>query len=184
MTTDSDFLVDPQTYNYWNASFVKNGAYSFQSSIFCLPDLYANAGGKVVYHEGDYSTDVVAEKGLAAIDLAAVKPDTPFFIGSESTFERNAVVDDSTTFTHALPVAPIAPHSHITGVPSDIGGILFDVPQSAERHKDLFKNVTLDYSRASHNPDHPSGVSWVRVPSSVVSDCQSKRLTDQILWFL
>ncbi|KAL8283402.1 hypothetical protein RQP46_005812 [Phenoliferia psychrophenolica] len=119
--TDSDFLVDPQTYNYWNASFVNNA-------------------GPVVYHEGEYSTDLVAAKGLAALDLAAKNPDRPFFVG----------------------IAPIAPHSHISGVPNSLGGILFDVPQSAPRHAHLFKDTTLNYSRESHNPPLPSGVSWVR----------------------
>ncbi|KAK4705241.1 hypothetical protein P7C70_g972, partial [Phenoliferia sp. Uapishka_3] len=119
--TDSDFLVDPQTYNYWNASFVKNA-------------------GPVVYHAGEYSTDLVHSKGLAALDLAAQNPDTPFFVG----------------------IAPIGPHTHITGARNAKGEILFDLPQSAGRHSHLFTNVTLDYSRASHNPERPSGVSWIR----------------------
>lgn len=36
------------------------------------------------------------------------------------------------------------------------------MPQSAPRHQHLFKDVKLDHSRASHNPDHPSGASWVK----------------------
>lgn len=67
-----------------------------------------------------------------------------------------------TRLTPSAPkVAPIAPHSHISGVTHN-GGILFDLPVSAPRHQHLFKNVTLDRSRASHNPSFPTGVSWVR----------------------
>jgi N-acetylglucosamine-6-sulfatase len=36
------------------------------------------------------------------------------------------------------------------------------MPQSAPRHQHLFKDVKLDDSRASHNPDQPSGASWVK----------------------
>ncbi|ORY86729.1 putative arylsulfatase precursor [Leucosporidium creatinivorum] len=118
--TETDWLLDPQTYNYWNASFSHNGE-------------------PVVYHPDEYSTDLVAERALGHIEKATANPDKPFFIG----------------------VAPIAPHSHI-GIVDHTDQILFDMPQSAPRHQHLFKDVKLDYSRASHNPDHPSGASWVK----------------------
>ncbi|SCZ95918.1 BZ3500_MvSof-1268-A1-R1_Chr8-1g09882 [Microbotryum saponariae] len=118
--TDAEFLLDPQTYNYWNASF-------------------GRVGSPIHYHPGSYSTDLVKEKALGLIRDAS-QEDKPFFVG----------------------IAPIAPHSHIATESHSLGAILFDVPQSAPRHAHLFKDVTLNYSRASHNPSSPSGASWVR----------------------
>lgn len=61
----------------------------------------------------------------------AAKADKPFFLVS----------------------APIAPHSN--GPPP------FSAPISAERHKDLFKDVKVPRT-GSFNPDTPSGASWVK----------------------
>lgn len=60
-------------------------------------------------------------------------------------------------------VAPIAPHSHIS-TSGHSGGLpgLFDLPRAAPRHAHLFQDVKLNSSRESHNPDVPSGASWVR----------------------
>lgn len=56
----SDFLLDPFTYQYWNAKMSHNGE-------------------EPVSYAGQYSTDVVAEKSLAWLD-AALEEDDPFFI--------------------------------------------------------------------------------------------------------
>lgn len=39
--------------------------------------------------------------------------------------------------------------------------MLFDIPKPHPRHAHLFADVTLNKSRASFNPDVPSGASWV-----------------------
>ncbi|KDE06712.1 hypothetical protein MVLG_03058 [Microbotryum lychnidis-dioicae p1A1 Lamole] len=118
--TDADFLLDPQTYNYVNASF-------------------GRVGSPVQYHAGSYSTDLVKEKALNLIRDASHQGN-PFFVG----------------------IAPIAPHSHIVSLSHDFGPVRLQAPESAPRHAHLFKDVTLNYSRASHNPSFPSGASWVR----------------------
>lgn len=56
----SDFLLDPFTYQYWNAKISHNGE-------------------EPVSYAGQYSTDIVAEKSLAWLD-AALEEDDPFFI--------------------------------------------------------------------------------------------------------
>ncbi|GAA5864377.1 hypothetical protein JCM8547_005802 [Rhodosporidiobolus lusitaniae] len=98
-------------------------------------------GSGVEYRPGEYSTDLVAEKALRLLEDAA-NEDKPFFVG----------------------IAPIAPHSHISTVGHSDKTIpmLFDIPKPHPRHAHLFQNVTLDRSRHSHNPDVPSGASWVR----------------------
>ncbi|GAA6050414.1 hypothetical protein JCM3770_004026 [Rhodotorula araucariae] len=105
---------------------------------------FSRQNGSVEYRFGEYSTDVVAEKALQFLDQAAETPDKPFFLG----------------------IAPIAPHSHISAVghSPDGGGFptLFDIPKVHPRHAHLFQDVTLNHSRESHNPDVPSGASWVR----------------------
>ncbi|KUJ15587.1 arylsulfatase [Mollisia scopiformis] len=58
--TDSDFLLDPFTYNYLNSTFQRKGE---------APRSY----------EGHYSTDVVTEKAYGFLD-DAVKSEKPFFL--------------------------------------------------------------------------------------------------------
>ncbi|KAL1600772.1 hypothetical protein SLS60_007160 [Paraconiothyrium brasiliense] len=59
--TGSDFLLDPNTYNYMNPIFQRNK----------LPPLW---------HTNEYSTDLVRKKALGFIDDAIKKPDSPFFV--------------------------------------------------------------------------------------------------------
>ncbi|KAI8665134.1 Arylsulfatase [Fusarium sp. Ph1] len=56
----SDFLLDPFTYQYWNAKITHNGE-------------------EPVSYAGQYSTDVIAEKALAWLDEALAEVD-PFFL--------------------------------------------------------------------------------------------------------
>lgn len=58
--TGSDFLLDPYTYEYYNATFQRNHE-------------------PPVSYEAQYSTDIVAEKAYAFLD-DAVKEDNPFFV--------------------------------------------------------------------------------------------------------
>ncbi|KAF2635653.1 Arylsulphatase [Massarina eburnea CBS 473.64] len=88
----SDFLIDPGTYLYWNATFQRN-----HSPPSSFPD--------------DYSTDLVNEKGLDFLNVAA-NGSKPFFLG----------------------IAPIAPHA-VTKSGN------FSPPDPAPRHQDLFPDL-------------------------------------------
>ncbi|KAL2065831.1 hypothetical protein VTL71DRAFT_3501 [Oculimacula yallundae] len=119
--TGSDFLLDPYTYNYMNSTFQYTGE---------TPKSY----------EGQYSTDVLAQKAFKLLD-DAVKAENPFF----------------------LTLAPIAPHANIQmngSVLDDGHTFKFGSPVPAERHKHLFKNEKVPRT-ASFNPDKPSGANWV-----------------------
>lgn len=114
--TSSDFLLDPYTYEYLNATYQRNQ-------------------DPPVSYEGQYTTDVLAEKanGFLQEGLDAEKP---FF----------------------LAIAPIAPHSNVY-----LGNVSFDDPKAlkkvtitppipAERHKHLFPNARVP-RKANFNPD-------------------------------
>ncbi|KAF2402941.1 Arylsulphatase [Trichodelitschia bisporula] len=126
--TASDFLLDPFTYQYLNASFQRNT-------------------DPPINYAGNYSTDVLAQKAYGLLD-EAVEAGKPFF----------------------LTVAPNAPHSNV-GWDGDLDEVpdkdhlpdnfIMSAPISAERHKDLFKDVKVPRS-ANFNPEHPSGAAWVR----------------------
>lgn len=111
----SDFLLDPYTYEYYRAHMTRNGA-------------------PPVSYEGQYSTDVVAEKAYGFLDEAALHKE-PFFLG----------------------VAPIAPHSdnRFVAPPEN------NQAKSAPRHEHLFKDYIIPRTE-NFNPDVPSGVSWVK----------------------
>ncbi|CZR65148.1 related to sulfatases [Phialocephala subalpina] len=119
--TNSDFLLDPYTYNYLNSTFQRKGE---------EPKSY----------EGQYTTDVLAEKAFGLLD-EAVQSEKPFF----------------------LTIAPIAPHGNIYMN----GSILDDnpvfehtAPVSAERHQHLFKDVKVPRTE-NFNPDEASGANWI-----------------------
>ncbi|RMZ82620.1 hypothetical protein DV738_g1698, partial [Chaetothyriales sp. CBS 135597] len=142
----SDFLLDPYTYDYLNATFQRNH-------------------DAPVSHEGEYSTDLIIEKGLGLIDdgLAARADESrPFFVT----------------------IAPIAPHSNVQGTRSATanttaiytnrssaaaedyiaGQFSMTAPIPAERHAHLFPDAIVPRT-PNFNPDTPSGVSWVsRLP--------------------
>src|SRR6201999_2088378 len=69
--TGSDFLLDPYTYEYYNPTFQRDH-------------------DPPVRYEGQYSTDIVADKALGFLETA-LQEDKPFF----------------------LTIAPIAPHSNV-----------------------------------------------------------------------
>ncbi|KAH7333145.1 arylsulfatase [Rhexocercosporidium sp. MPI-PUGE-AT-0058] len=119
--TGSDFLLDPYTYNYLNSTFQHTDE---------TPRSY----------EGEYVTDVLAQKAYGLLD-EAVEADNPFF----------------------LTIAPIAPHANIqmNGSVLDDGHTFeFGSPVSAKRHEHLFKDVKVPRT-ASFNPDTPSGANWL-----------------------
>lgn len=103
----SDFLLDPYTYDYLNSTFQRNR-------------------DPPVSHEGDYSTDVLAEKAYGFLE-DALQSERPFF----------------------LAIAPIAPHSNLRfhmpdlGHPMDIYTVGMTAPIPAKRHQDLFRDVIV-----------------------------------------
>ncbi|KAI1473580.1 putative arylsulfatase [Daldinia eschscholtzii] len=124
--TGSDFLLDPYTYNYLNSTFQRNGE---------EPRSY----------EGQYSTDVLAEKAYGLLD-EAVDAGKPFF----------------------LVAAPVAPHANVVMKDSasdghrDLDNLPFEFtePVPAERHKHLFKDEKVPRT-VNFNPDKPSGANWI-----------------------
>ncbi|KAF7892718.1 uncharacterized protein EAF02_000256 [Botrytis sinoallii] len=118
--TSSDFLLDPFTYQYYNSTFQRNEH-------------------PPVSHEGEYSTDVLAQKAYGLLD-EGVQSRKPFF----------------------LVAAQIAPHANVDPAAFKPGeGILMTAPIPAERHKHLFPGAKVPRN-ANFNPDKPSGASWVK----------------------
>jgi arylsulfatase A-like enzyme len=91
-----------------------------------------------VSHPGEYSTDLIASKAFGLLD-DAVAADKPFF----------------------LSIAPIGPHSHMSGNRLSDGDLTPDIPQSAERHRHLFPGAKVPRT-ANFNPEDPSGGNWIR----------------------
>ncbi|EXJ54205.1 arylsulfatase [Cladophialophora yegresii CBS 114405] len=122
--TGSDFLLDPHTYEYLNASFQRNRE-------------------PPVSHEGEYSTDVLADKAFGFLE-DAVAEQKPFF----------------------LTIAPNAPHSNVKFQEDWFNGsgsahtIFTTPPIPAQRHKDLFQDAVVPRT-PGFNPDEPHGVSWI-----------------------
>lgn len=114
----SDFLLDPYTYRYWYARMTRNGA-------------------APVKYDGQYSTDVIAEKAEGFID-EAVKHEQPWM----------------------LTVAPNAPHSNGSH-DSTRDANWFGEPEFAPRHADLFKDVRAPRDE-SFNTLIENAVSWVQ----------------------
>ncbi|XXH00751.1 cell cycle RNA binding protein whi3 [Hypoxylon texense] len=118
--TGSDFLLDPHTYDYLNSTFQRNGH---------EPRSY----------EGQYSTDVLAEKAYGLLD-EAVDAGKPFF----------------------LVAAPIAPHANVVmkGPGHGLDSVYFTEPVPAKRHEHLFKDEKVPRT-ANFNPDESSGANWI-----------------------
>lgn len=124
----SDFLLDPYTYRYLNATFQHNH-------------------DAPISYEGQYVTDVIAEKAHGFLNDALnmlEKDGSPFF----------------------LTVAPTAPHSDVNIKRANSDGD-FDgssniqaPPIPAQRHRHLFKDEMVPRS-PNFNPHHKSGVSWI-----------------------
>lgn len=127
--TASDFLLDPFTYSYLNATYQRNQ-------------------DPPVSYEGQYTTDVLAEKALGFLD-EGVSGGKPFFLG----------------------IAPVAPHSNVqhnvldrindtnTQEDEDMGAF-FSAPIPAERHAHLFSDAIVPRT-ANFNPDTASGANWI-----------------------
>ncbi|CZS91888.1 related to arylsulfatase [Rhynchosporium agropyri] len=91
-------------------------------------------------YEGEYSTDVLAQKAFKLLSDAVIAENPPF-----------------------LTIAPIAPPANIemNGSILDEGHTFeFGSPVPAKRHQHLFKGEKVPRS-ASFNPDEPSGANWI-----------------------
>jgi arylsulfatase A-like enzyme len=93
-------------------------------------------------YEGEHTLDIIAQKAYGFLE-DAIREDAPFF----------------------LTIAPVAPHSNvrIENLEGSIEDIVanFSPPIPLERHKELFKDVTVPRT-ANFNPTKASGVNWVR----------------------
>lgn len=115
----SDFLLDPYTYRYYDAQMTRNN-------------------GKPVSYQGQYSTDVIADKARGFLDEAIGNKDKPWF----------------------LTVAPTAPHSNGSYDPSRDTN-WFGEPEFAPRHAGLFPDYQIPRD-ASFNKPIQGAVGWVK----------------------
>jgi len=136
----SDFLLDPYTYEYLNATMQRNKERWEVDAIHEEPRSY----------EGHYATDVLAEKSLGFLDEAITQrkgAGRPFF----------------------LTIAPTAPHSnvHINIDLSHGGGKYTETtavqspPVPAKRHEHLFQDVIVPRT-PDFNPDQQKPVAWLK----------------------
>lgn len=97
----SDFLLDPYTYQYLNATFQRNR-------------------DAPVSHEGEYSTDVLAQKAYGFLD-DAITEENPFFLAIASNAPHSNVIfteewfhqNESTTSIVTTPPIPADRHKHL-----------------------------------------------------------------------
>ncbi|KAF2183305.1 Arylsulphatase [Zopfia rhizophila CBS 207.26] len=132
-------LFNAHTTSNYDSPFIKG----FTGSDFLLDPFtyqYLNSSFQrnhdpPVNYANQYLGDVLAGKVYGFLD-DAVKEDKPFF----------------------LTVAPIAPHANVD---RPNGTARFAPPIPAERHANLFPNVTVPRTE-NFNPGNPSGASWIR----------------------
>ncbi|CAH0047784.1 unnamed protein product [Clonostachys solani] len=109
----SDFLLDPNTYDYWNATFQRNQ-------------------NTPVNHLGDYSTDVLAEKAYGFLN-DAVSANKPFFLGIAPIAPHSNV--NSTVLN------PVKGPDDDVPVSDDTFRV--SIPRSAKRHEHLFPDAKV-----------------------------------------
>jgi arylsulfatase A-like enzyme len=141
--TGSDFLLDPHTYEYLNASFQRNKS---------PPKSY----------EGQYSTDVVASKAYSFLDQAAASED-PFFItiapvACHSNVKFGQIVfNGSFDIDHVVTSPPIPAERHKGLFPNAI------IPRNANFNPKKASKSTLS-ERNGKSIDRfpkPSSVNWI-----------------------
>ena len=139
--TGSDFLLDPHTYEYLNASFQRNR-------------------DPPVSYEGQYSTDVLAGKAYAFLDDALAE-DKPFFITLAPNAPHSNVKFQETFFD-----GNISDHSIVTSppIPAERHRHLFKgakIPRTLNFNPDkVSKHLSRSHSRWLTKLQ-ASGVSWV-----------------------
>jgi N-acetylglucosamine-6-sulfatase len=116
--TGSDFLLDPNTYLYYNATFQRNH------------DPPVNYRGN--FSTGtNYSTDLVASKSFAFLD-DAVKADKPFFLGIAPIAPHSEVGEPGVTSEFSVPL-PAPRHKDL--FPN------VQVPRSASFNPDTVRRI-------------------------------------------
>lgn len=90
--TGSDFLLDPYTYEYYNATFQRNH-------------------DSPVSHSGEYSTDIVAEKAFGFLD-DALRQEKAFFLTIAPTAPHSNVHITDDTAEQSMP-RPAKRHEHL-----------------------------------------------------------------------
>ncbi|PKS08523.1 hypothetical protein jhhlp_004908 [Lomentospora prolificans] len=109
----SDFLLDPNTYDYWNATFQRNH-------------------DKPVSHPGEYSTDLVAKKAFDFLE-DAVSAEKPFFLAIAPIAPHSNV---NSTF-----ITPV--HGPDDDVPVSDDKFRVNFPLPAKRHEHLFPGAKV-----------------------------------------
>ena len=132
----SDFLLDPYTYMYLNATFQRNR-------------------DAPVSYPGQHSVDVLTQKALGFLDDAATSAEgRPFFLGIAPVAPHSNVRIDPDALTR--PLLPDDPEGDVEDLVS------FTPPIPAKRHAHLFKGVTVPRTPHFNPSGGPSGASWVR----------------------
>ncbi|KAH7628344.1 alkaline-phosphatase-like protein [Sordaria sp. MPI-SDFR-AT-0083] len=136
----SDFLLDPYTYSYLNATFQRNR-------------------DAPVSYEGQYSVDVLAEKAYRFLDDAAQnvhKGGRPFFLGIAP------IAPHSNVEPRIPSSAAGALHRRPTSEEDDIEKLVsFTPPIPAARHAHLFPDVVVPRTPHFNPSSRASGVSWI-----------------------
>ncbi|KAK7224561.1 hypothetical protein V2G26_012564 [Clonostachys chloroleuca] len=131
--SSSDFLLDPNTYDYWNATFQRDH-------------------DAPVNHPGEYSTDLIAGKALGFLEEALATPDKPFFLAI-------APIAPHSNINSSLLIRPPSPDS--IDYFGSAEGLRMTPPEPAPRHAHLFPDAKVPRTD-NFNPDKPSGADWIR----------------------
>jgi hypothetical protein len=127
-----DFLLDPYTYMYLNASYQRNH-------------------DPPVSYEGEHSVDVLRGKALGFIDEAA-SHDKPFFVGIAPVAPHSNV--------DGL-ILDLPPDTQIPEIPGDLFEDAIGPPIPEEKYKDFYPDAKVP-RKSNFNPDKPTGANWIR----------------------
>ena len=134
----SDFLLDPWTYNYLNATYQRNH-------------------DAPVSYEGQHTVDVLKEKAYGFLDEAvkhSSSTDRPFFLGI-------APVAPHSNVEFKTPLSG-GNNGGEGGIGDDIEKLaVFSPPIPAKRHEHLFPDELVP-RLPNFNPEQPSGANWVQ----------------------
>jgi arylsulfatase A-like enzyme len=142
--TGHDFLLDPWTYVYLNATFQRNQ-------------------DEPVSYDGEYTTDVLAGKALGFLDEALAQPDKPFFLGiapvaPHSNINLTGLYDDGDFDPSDESQTRAAINFNLPDLSHGLGAT---PPIPAARHAHLFPDAKVPRT-ANFNPEDPTGASWIR----------------------
>ncbi|KAH7253278.1 alkaline-phosphatase-like protein [Fusarium solani] len=130
--TQSDFLLDPFTYAYYNSSFQRNRD---------PPRSY----------EGQHSVDVLAEKSYAFLKEAA-KADKPFFLGIAPPAPHTDVEFNWATARDSSAL-------HLGGVNATV---TFRPPVPAHRHEHLFQDARIPRTENFNPKTPSDSARWIQ----------------------